>query len=444
VTRSSIIVRSLVIVFFLTLPPAAEPLSLQEAGRMALDNNPAGREAKARVDADRARFGQSQAPYYPQLTAEMGYLTNEQREDIDKSYEQDRGLNLVGTQLLADFGKRRNTSKQAELAYQATEKSKEAVSQSLINQAAVAYFRALSAAQSVYIQQESLRLAQLRQEEAKRLVREEKRPLDDLSLAESDVSTIVVALIQAEGVERAARVRLANAMGMAMSYEGPLVNCSMPTREWVLETALELARESRPDLADARLRTESAESGVGAAKSAYLPDLSVSAEYDFLDKGFRPQDYLWEVRLNLSFPIFNEPFLSQSVALAEAQTEQAQAREDTRSNDVATEVQVALVNLHANRLNTRAVHLATLRAYKTFILTWTSYRLGDKNARDVSNAQRDLIQALNTQNSVYTELQLAELEMLRTTGELAVDSLPAETGEARNLYWPFVDQKVTK
>ncbi len=407
---------------------------------MALGKNPQGREAKARVEADRARFGQSQAPFYPTIRAESEYLNDEKREDQVKSFEEDRGVNLIATQLLTDFGKRRYSSKQAELAYQATEKANEAVSQSLLNEVAKAYFVALSSAQSVYIQQEALRLARLRQTEAQSLFNQGKRPLEDLSLAESDVSAIVVALLQAEGTERNARVRLANAMGLAETYKGHLVNCSMPARDWRLDLAMETAQSSRPDLADARLRTQSAKSGIGAAKSSYWPNLSVSAEYDFLDKGVTPQDYLWEVRLNLSFPILNEPFLSSSVALAEAQTDQARAREDARSNDIAGEVQTALVNLETTRLRVRAVHRAVLQAYQTFVLTWTSYRLGDGNARDVSNAQRDLIQALTVQNSVYTDLQLAELELLRSTGQLSVDSLPSETGTNRNLYWPFAEQ----
>ena len=108
---------------------------------------------------------------------------------------------------------------------------------------------------------------------------------------------------------------------------------------------------------------------------------------------------------------------------------------------MAGEVQTALVNLETTRLRVHAVHRAVLQAYQTFILTWTSYRLGKSSARDVSNAQRDLISSLTTQNSVYTDLQLAELELLRSTGRLAVDSLPSETGTKRNLYWPFAEQE---
>jgi len=441
VTRYSIASFLLIAVFF-SSPLDAEPLSLQAAGRTALENNPIGREARARVEADRARFGQSQAPFYPQVSADFGYLTDHKREDGESSFDQERGLSLSASQLLADFGKRRHSSKQAELAYEATEKANQAVSQSLIDRAARAYFRALSTAQSVFIQKESLRLARARQTEAQRLFDEKKRPLEDLSLAESDVSSTVVKLIEAEGSERRARVQLANAMGLASSYQGSLVNCSMPRRDWELELALRTAQASRPDLADARLRTKSAISGVEAARARYRPDLSVSAGYGFLDTGFTPQDYLWEVRLNLSVPILNEPLLSETVALAEAQSDQAEAREQARFNDVASEVQVALVALNATRLKTLAAHRTVLRAYQTFTLTWTSYRLGKGSARDVSNAQRDLIQAMMTQNSVYTDLQLAELEMLRSTGQLAVESLPAETGEARNLHWPFADPEV--
>jgi outer membrane protein TolC len=433
--------RPLLIVL-LTLAAQAEPLSLRQAGQSALQQHPTGREAFARVQADRARFGQSQAPFYPTLTAGVDYLTNDQREDNEVTYEQSTGLNLVASQLLGDFGKRRNSSKRAELSYQATEQADLAVRQTLLDSVAKAYFGLLSAAQSVFIQKEALRLAKLRRADAQVAFEKGTRPLDDLSLAEADMSNILVDLIEAQTAERNARVRLGTAMGQSEPFRGSLLTCSMPYREWEERSALRTATDSRPDLADARLRTEAAEKGIRLAEAGYRPDLYVTAGYGYLDKGFVPQDYLWEVRLNLSFPLLNEPFLSQTVALAEAETEQAKAREDGRVNEVAGEVQTALVNLDASYSQTRAAHRATLKAYKNLTLTWTTYRLGGGSARDVSNSQRDLTQALVSQNQIFTEYQLALVEMHRATGQLSLDVFPAGVGDERNLFWPFFDQEI--
>lgn len=419
-------------------------MSLRQAGELTLSHNPNGREAQARVEADRARWGQSQAPFYPTITASTGYLTNDKREDQERTFEQDKSLDLVGSQLLADFGKRRNSSDQARLAYEATEQANVAVRQSLLDKTAKAYFGALSAAQTVFIQKESLRLARLRLKEAQQLYEQKKRPLEDLSLAESDVSTIVVSLIDAEAAERTARVALANAMGMASAYEGPLMGCTLPYEALDLEPTMATALESRPDLADVRLRTSSAQSGVWSAEAAYRPDIYVSAGYGYLDKGVAPQDYLWEVRLNLSFPILNEPFLSESVNLAEAEKEQALAREQAKENDVSSEVQTALIEARGNWLKTSAAKRSVLRAYGTFIVTWTSYRLGKATARDVSNAQRDLTSALITQNSVFTDLQLSILEIYRSTGQLTVEKLPSQESAHRSIYWPLFDQEVPR
>lgn len=436
--------RLLLSLFFLALPALGQPLSLRQAGELTLSNNPTGHESQARVQADRARWGQSQAPFYPTITAATGYLTNDQREDGEISYEQDINIDLVGSQLLADFGKRRNSSDQARLNYEATQQANMAVQQSLLDKTARAYFGALSAAQAVFIQKESLRLARLRMEEAQTLYDRRKRPLEDLSLAESDISAIVVALIDAEAAERSARVMLANAMGMARSYDGPLLNCTLPYEALELTPALATAFEARPDLADARLRSSSAQSGVWASQAAYRPDIYVTAAYGFLDKGVTPQDYLWEVRLNLSFPILNEPFLSESVNLAEAEKAQAVARQQTKENDVSSEVQRALIEARGNQMKASASRRSVLKAYSTFILTWTSYRLGKGSARDVSNAQRDLTSALNTQNTVFTELQLSVIEVYRSTGQLTVAVLPAVESEQRTIYWPLFDQEVSQ
>lgn len=426
----------------LALAAHSQPLSLRQAGRAALENHPTQQEAQARVAADQARWGQSQAPFYPSLSATVDYLTNDEREDGDVSYEQSNALSLVGSQVLADFGKRRHSSKQAELSYRATEQAALAVRQTLLNNVARAYFEVLSAAQGVFIQKESLRLARLRVDEAQELFESDKRPLEDLSLAEADLSNILVDLIEAESVEQNARVRLGTAMGQSEPYRGPVLTMGMPVRDWEKLSALRLASEFRPDLEDARLRTEAAKSGVRLAEAGYRPDLFVTAGYGFTDKGFLPQDYLWEVRLNLTFPILNEPFLSESVALAEAETAQAQARQDGRSNDIAGEVQKALVNLNANERKAPAAHRATLKAYKNFILTWTTYRLGRGSSRDVSNSQRDLTQALISQNQIFTEYQLALLEMFRSTGQLSLEAFSDTTADQRNLFWPFIEPEV--
>ena len=426
----------------LALASHAQPLTLRAAGEAALTQHPTGREAAARVRADEARFGQSQAPFYPLVTAGTDYYTNQEREDGDRTYEQDRALNVTASQVLADFGKRRNSSKQAELSYRATEQADLAVQQSLLNNVAKAYFGLLNAAQAVFIQKEALRIARIRRDEGQQLFSAGKRSLEDLSLAEADLSNILVDLIEAETAERNSRVRLGTAMGRNTPFSGPVLSMTMPQREWEEQSALDQASELRPDLADARLRTLAAESGIKLAEAGYRPDLVVTAGYGYTDKGFIPQDYLWEVRLNLAFPLLNEPYLSETVALAEAETEQAQAREDGRANDVAAEVQTALVNLEANRHKTRAAHRASLKAYKNFILTWTTYRLGGGSARDVSNSQRDLTQALVSQNQIFTEYQLALVEIYRATGQLELQAFPETAGEDRNLFWPFTDQEV--
>jgi outer membrane protein TolC len=420
----------------------AQPLSLRQAGQSALDSHPNGREAQARVAADRARYGQSQAPFYPTLMASASYLTNDQRDEGERSFEQSEGLNLVGSQLLADFGKRRNSSRQAELSYQATEQANQAVRQTLLNNVARAYFELLSSAQAVAIQKEALRLARLRRQEAEGMLSGSNlKATEDLSLAEADISNIVVDLIEAETAERNARVRLGTAMGRGEPWRGPVLTCAMPSPEWEEQSALQLARESRPDLLDARLRTEAAERGIKLAQASYWPDLYATAGYGYLDKGLRPQDYLWEVRLNLSFPILNEPLLSETVALARAETEQARAREDGRLNEVDGQVQTALVNVRASQQKTRAAHRATMKAYKNFTLTWTAYRLGRGSARDVSNSQRDLIRALASQNQIFTEYQLALVEMHRATGQLSLEVLPATAADQRILFWPFYEQQ---
>ena len=59
-----------------------------------------------------------------------------------------------------------------------------------------------------------------------------------------------------------------------------------------------------------------------------------------------------------------------------------------------------------------------------------------------STELEDLTQALVSQNQIFTEYQLALVEIYRATGQLELQAFPETAGEDRNLFWPFTDQEV--
>ena len=193
---------------------------------------------------------------------------------------------------------------------------------------------------------------------------------------------------------------------------------------------MELARNQRPEVKAAARVVESARADVAAAQAEYLPNLSVGANYSFYNRQMPLYLNAWRAGVDLTFPILNEPFLSESVALADAQQHTAEAQLKLLELQVDQEVENSDVNARMALKRVRQAELASLRALRSFVEIWSLYRTGSGTGREVSNAQRDLIEA--QRNAVDTEFQvrISTLELYRSAGQLDLQVLK-DTQDAR-------------
>ncbi|MEW6279672.1 MAG: TolC family protein [Candidatus Eremiobacterota bacterium] len=412
------------------LPAAAEPpLTLGEAARSALERHPDLRVAQADVVLSEVRRDRAGAPYYPSLSGTVGVSHSE-------SVGNSGGVNItrvgdfetygVGFQArytVADFGRRSNASKAAEEGVVAAQDDYLNTRQELLLTVVDAFFNVLREQESVEIQTENVANARARLEQAQAFVEVGVRAKIEVTRAQTDLAQAELGLIQARNAELRARTNLAAAMGVGEPVTAPLSDSRLNDPQWEVETAYARALKTRPDVLAILARVESARASVRAAEADYNPSLAASASYNLRDQMFFPIARSWNVGLDLTFPIFNEPTLWAAVAEAEGQLVRLQAQQDALLLEVRRQVTEAVLNLQESRERLKASVVASASARENFRLASERYQVGVGSALEVSDAQRVLVEAESQEAQARLDLERAIARVYRNTGTLEPDLL---------------------
>jgi len=115
----------------------------------------------------------------------------------------------------------------------------------------------------------------------------------DVGQAEVQVGRAEVQVVQAENEVETARMRLLQAMGVPVHQElSPATALELSEPTWSFDELRGLATVRNPGLRAIRLAHESAEIGVSAARSPYLPSLSISTGWGGFAREASDPDFL--------------------------------------------------------------------------------------------------------------------------------------------------------
>ncbi len=191
-----------------------------------------------------------------------------------------------------------------------------------------------------------------------------------------------------------------------------------------------LLLQRRPDIAGAERRVAAANAGIGVAKAAFYPDISLSLLGGFQDTGSiaglvsAPMSF-WSVGPGLVAPIFEG-------GLLEAQEQRAYAQFDEESNRYRSTVLAAFQEVEDNLalLNhlgqeTQDETAAVRETERTANLSLTLYKDGALSYLDVVVAQTDALNAERTLIDLNTRRLQASVRLFRAIGGgFSADQLP--------------------
>lgn len=404
---------------------AQEVLTLQEAAASTVARHPDLQAAESRVAGAEARADAARAAFYPTLDAGIGANHSEASGSSGSGLTVTRAggntnysIGFTGRQTVFDFGRRRSRVRAADETLQASLDDLEDTRQALLLTVSEAYFGVLREAAGVEIQEDNVRNAEELLRQAQGFYEAGTRARIDVTRAESDLANARVLLIQAQNLERRARVALGTAMGLPDAIESPLAVQGLPVPEWDVEEAFQAATGFRPDVLAARDRLEAARARVNLAVAEYRPTIDASGQYRMSDSDFPPEQNSWNLGMDISVPILSYPTLQAAVAEAEAAVSEQEALLASLLLRVRREVADQVLNVRASREAVEAADAGRKAAEDNHALASERYRVGVGSSIEVSEAQRLLVQARSQYAQARVDLELSLARLYRSTGTL--------------------------
>ena len=398
---------------------AQESLSLDDALRLALQNNGLARAALAETDAADARLAAARANLYPSIDLSSS-TTRTRIEGGGATADTTQRQNGFGLEwLLLDNGQRELRIRQSSRTAEATRQSTRDTVRRVLFQTARAYYEVLRRKELLQVADTAVRRAETLLEVAKAQAEVGAAPQKDVLQAEADLANARVQQIQARNALRLAETDLKRLIGWEAQKPLPDLTApdAPPTPDPTLsvEQLWQRARLQRPDLRDAELRLQISRLGLDAARLNSLLRLQISA------RGFREYDpnsrTQGSISIVASYPLFDGGLTRAALREAEASLQSAQFRLQQAERDAYAEVESALLSVREASERLEASRIAVAAAQRNFDAAQESLREGVGTIVEVLTAQLALITAETNLVQATYDAAVAELQLRLATGE---------------------------
>jgi outer membrane protein len=370
-------------------------LTLAEAHRLALENNPQLNAAKFNASAQRQVPNEIRSNLVPQV---MGLATGVGADSGSRIAA--GGLNnpvvysrvaggITVSQLLSDFGRTRNLVDSARLHADAVDQAAEVTRAGVLLDVDRAYFNLLRAQAVLKVAQQTVGARQLVSDQITALQQNQLKTTLDVSFANVNLSDARLLLAQAQNEVKAAEAELARAMGITVSPNYALAEEPMPAAlPATIEPLLQDALNNRPELKLLRLDQNAAETFVHAEHDLRKPTISALATVGIVPAGETAvADRYGAAGVNISIPIFNGGLFKARESEADFRAKAAAQNVNDQANRVSRDVRVAYLNAQTafERIGLTDQLLANARTAAD--LAQTRYDLGLSSIVELSQAQ---------------------------------------------------------
>lgn len=285
-------------------------MTLEKCIELALGNNPQINAAFQDILASDARIKQVWSNYFPQLSWQTGYTRIRQLQ-LSDALGQNLTFNyyILGQitlqQMLYDFGVTQNQATIKRLDYEAYKTTLTGIINDIIYQTKDAYYNLLYSLENKRVAEDTVKKFEMFYDQAKAFYQIGMNPKVDVTIAETNLSSAKLKLIQADNAVELAIARLNNVMGVPFidKYNVQERLTYIPV-DVTLNKSVEIARESRPELQLAELKVESAKQTLKLVKKSYFPTISIEGQYQRGGKSWN-SNYGYNLGGYLNFPTIN-------------------------------------------------------------------------------------------------------------------------------------------
>lgn len=325
---------------------AQESVSLEEAVARALVRSPSMAQQTQAVGNAQASQQQAWGAFLPSLSANSGgSLRSTDRFDpttdrIVTGSSDSYSAGLSASYTVFAGGRRFADLSQARASTQAAEARLESQRFSVVLETQTVFFQALRSEDLEAVRESQLAQAEQNLDMVRRRTEVGRATVSDSLRARLDFVNAQQALLQAQTATRAARFALGRQIGMGRPVVPQRPDDLEPMPLTLTdEEILTIAEEAAPSVQAAQQAAAASDAGVRAARTAYLPSISLSSGYDWANQqaSFSDGTTSWSLALRASIPIFNgfqretavdRARLSQTVAHLQEEDARLAARQE--------------------------------------------------------------------------------------------------------------------
>ncbi len=426
-----------------------EKWGLVEVIEQALCHNPQTRQAWANARQQASQLGMAESAYLPSFNFSMpvsraqntagGGITNGVpiQGSGDRRTENTRiAPTLSLNYLLLDFGGRAAKVEAARQALEAANWTHAATLQTVLFSAIQAYYQFFAAQASLEAAEATEKSTQKAFDVAAYRYEIGAAALGDKLQAQTTHAQAKVNRRTAAGNAQSALGALANVMGLKphtdMQFERPGLNGPVPEREKDMQELIELARQSRPDLAAAEAQVKATEAGILQAQSGSLPTLSLVGNYTYFETIGYSTISSWAVGVQVALPLFTGFNNTYQIKSAEEQVEAQAANRDKLEQSIAQEVWRAYYTLAATRDNLQNTQDLLDSATQAEQVALGRYEEGVGNIVELLNAEANLANARYQHVQAHYNWRIGKAQLAQALGRLDMDDVAAVSGPLEN------------
>jgi len=388
-------------------------LSHKHAVHIGLEQHPAIKKAKETERAAETVTKQTEARYYPELTAyaiqtggtirPLSAFNIAGAQNKPTSYVESAGFRA--DQLLYDFGQTRHRILAQEAGEEATEQEVQTQKAQVIVRVQHAYIQCLRLKRLVEIAEETVRERGVLRDQIAVLYKRQLKSKLDLDLMAIELKSAEVQLVQAKNELRAAFAALNHAMGIRGPEEYTLEDTlSISPPSATLETLIQEALYDRPELLGIAERIRQADETLNSVQAMNYPTISavaMSGVIHFSDApvnqyaGSHPgqTNLWWGAGAMVSIPLFTGFLIENRTAETREQKYKVEQKKADLSNRVALEVTDAYLNLHTARQQVKVEEREVDSARSALTLSKERYWMGLASIVEVTTATTALLAA---------------------------------------------------
>ena len=400
-----------------------EKLHLADVINLALCQNPQARELYMGALASAAEYGQARSDYLPTVNLSAGLSQSDNRVHNGNDSNTTRasaGISLDW--LLYDFGGREASVEMMKQSLNAALATRSDTLQSLIFDAAEAYYLVFAAKEEYKNSNATLESALSAYEAASKRYELGLAALSDKLQAETSYSEAQLNVTKAEEALELAKGHLAVLLNFPPDQSLDLYEekYSMDyfTIPQDIEALFRTALKNRSDILAQQAAIKQAESSIELQKSKNAPSFSISAGLDANDEltNEGPRSYSSSVGLSMTVPLFTGFKNQYQISQARYELEQKKAALKQLENDIQNEVWTTYQNFFTAKKTYEISLTMFASADQNAKVALGAYKAGKGSILNVLDAQSKLADVRSTRSRSFYELLIAKTNIIRKIG----------------------------